>query len=271
MEGLIEPWKSEAPTWDVHQLHCGTSRAFLLIVMRAAAFLIVSFVLLAAGCPGSAQDPLVMGIGSGDAVAACHVDSDCVAAAAKCCDCPTYATPRTDSSIDACGGVTCPSSTCPQNVRPACTEGRCELACVAMACSASCSDGFVVDGSGCLTCGCAQVQVRECTAAGDCTRVAADCCGCAHGGLDTAVPTPNVASYQGGLACPSSPSCPAGNSCPAELAPACVQGVCDLVLPLPAAACGRLDLPGCPSGQICTVNANSTATAQAVGVCVPAT
>ncbi|CAN5498982.1 hypothetical protein BH11MYX1_BH11MYX1_30850 [soil metagenome] len=239
--------------------------------MRFAALFIV---LLAAGCPGSAQDAAAEGgglHGPGNDVSECRVDGDCAAAAAKCCDCPTYAAPNSDSSIDACAGVACPISTCPQNVRPACTEGRCELACVAMACSASCADGFVVDDNGCLTCECAQVQVRECIAPSDCRRVPADCCGCANGGLDTAVLAPNVASHQAGLGCPANPSCPAGDSCPAELTPACVQGVCDLDLPLPTAACGRPDLPGCPSGQVCTVNANSTASSHAVGVCVPAT
>jgi len=248
---------------------------FSFSVMRFAVFfMLVSAV--SAGCPSSAADASFEGGGdaggSGNAAAECSLDSDCQPAAAKCCDCPTYATPKTASDIQACAGVMCPVSTCPANVRPACSnDGRCELACVAMACTESCADGFAVDDNGCLTCQCAQVATRACLASSDCTRVAADCCGCVNGGVDTAVPTAGVASHHASLDCPSSPSCPAGNSCQADLVPACIQGACDLVAPLPAAACGRPDLPACPSAQVCTVNADSAATAQAVGECEPAT
>jgi len=241
-------------------------------VMRLA---VLFMLVVSAGCSSSATDASFVGGndagGSGNAAPECSIDSDCEPAAAKCCDCPTYATPKTASDIQACAGVMCPVSTCPANVRAACKTGRCELACVAMACNESCADGFAVDDNGCLTCQCAQVESRACLASNDCTRVAADCCGCASGGVDTAVPTAAEASHQAGLGCPASPSCPTGNSCQADLAPGCVQGACDLVAPLPAAACGRPDLPACPSGQVCTVNADSSATAQAVGICVPAT
>ena len=45
-------------------------------------------------------------------------------AAAKCCDCPTFAAPKTDPAINACAGVTCPVPTCPRTSQPACNARR---------------------------------------------------------------------------------------------------------------------------------------------------
>lgn len=209
------------------------------------------------------------GAGSGGAAPECTTANDCAFGAAKCCDCPTYAAPKHDPTINACAGVMCPVSTCPQNIQLACNTGRCELACAPMQCDLSCGDGFVVDANGCLSCACAQVTSRSCAADQDCVEAPADCCGCAKGGHDTAVLGVELAAYEAGLDCPANPSCPGNNTCDLAEGPACVQGACDLVAPAPAKACGRADLAACATGEQCVVNADPTATAHGLGVCQP--
>ena len=218
-------------------------------------------------------DETGMGSGGADGPAPqCSVDADCVLAAARCCDCPTFAMP-VDPADDICAGVTCPmpGPSCPANIHAACEQAQCALACDVVQCDQQCPDGFVIDSNGCATCACLQVTNRTCSASSDCAEVPADCCGCALGGSDTAVPSGQVASWQAGLDCPPSPSCPGVSTCDASDTPSCVQGACALAPPLPATACGRSDLPPCGSGTICTLNADAGATAQGVGVCVPAT
>jgi Antistasin family len=241
--------------------------------MRLALLLLVAL----AGCSSSFNDagPLNGDDDYGAMQAQCAVASDCIAAAAKCCDCPTYAAPRNDPAVNACGGVTCPSGpACPMNVAPSCsTEHKCVLACVAMACSNTCEDGFVVDANGCLSCECAQVESRDCLADASCAEAPADCCGCARGGADTSVPADQLATYEAELGCPSNPACPGNSSCDASEAPSCVQGACALVPALPPNACGRSDLPACTTGFVCSVNVgggDNPANDHRVGVCIEA-
>ncbi len=243
------------------------------LVMRHLAYLWLSLFALA-GCPSAQLDAAGFGndngSGTGGAAPECGAASDCAFAAAKCCDCPTYAAPRSDPGVQACLGVSCPQPTsCPANVAVACTGGRCELACAPLACAVTCADGFALDANGCLSCDCAQVGPRACLADADCVETPADCCGCVLGGRDTAVPADQLAGYQAGLGCPPNPSCPGTSTCDAGLQPACVTGGCALVPALPAGACGRDDLPGCPPGQVCMVNSpgQEAATDHAVGVC----
>ncbi|MGE0872416.1 MAG: hypothetical protein AB7P03_27930 [Kofleriaceae bacterium] len=200
----------------------------------------------------------------------CEVDDDCMTDSATCCDCPTFASRNTAS--DACSGVVCPSPmSCPANVEAVCIDQRCELACVAMVCELSCQHGFARSATGCLSCECATVADGGCSEDTQCTRTRADCCGCEHGGSDTAVLASTVATYDSGLSCPASPQCPTDtNVCNPALTPQCVQGSCELALPVPPAACGRPDLPACPEGTVCTINANEPGSAHGVGVCVAA-
>jgi len=242
------------------------------VPMRAIAVLLA----LLAACSGSQYPEGLTDIGSGEgangAAAECQTDGDCVLAAARCCDCPTFAMP-VDPAVDICAGVTCPvpGPTCAANVHAACVQSTCELACDAIECDQSCPDGFAVDASGCATCACLEVADRTCTASTDCVEVPADCCGCAKGGMDTAVPSADAPSNEAGLDCPSSPACPGVSTCQADLSPQCVQGTCALQPALPATACGRPDLPPCGAGTICALNVDPQATAQGVGVCVPPT
>ena len=230
---------------------------------------------LVAGCSGRFAGDKALGgennptAGTG-ASPECFSDSQCAAAGLKCCDCPTYAIPTTDPAAQACGGVMCPSMTCPDNVRAACEGGQCVLACQPLACSLTCADGYAIDASGCEECACAATPGPQggCTSDGDCVRTRADCCGCSGGGTDTAVLATEQASYDGSLMCPAQPACSGTGTCAPDLAPACVQGSCELVSPLPAGACGRPDLPACPSGQTCTLNAVDAATQRGVGVCM---
>jgi hypothetical protein len=91
------------------------------------------------------------------------------------------------------------------------------------------------------------------------------------GGFDTAMPANQVAAYEAQLMCSASPSCPQVDTCAPDLAARCIAGECSLVSGgLPANACGRPDLPACPTGEACTVNVNDQATMQGVGVCQPA-
>lgn len=238
----------------------------LLFVMLVAAL---------AGCSaGGAGDKVLAGTDSGSggggegAIPECSADSDCATAGLKCCDCPTYAVPARDPAVNACMGVTCPASTCPDNVRAACTGGQCVLACKPLACGLTCADAYMIDATGCEECACAAPTAGACASDGDCVRVRADCCGCAGGGADTAVASGDAAAHDAALMCPSNPSCTGVDTCAADLAPACVQGACELVSPLPAGACGRPDLMACPQGQICTLNADAGATDRGLGVCM---
>ena len=241
--------------------------------MRVAFLLIV---VTLAGCPGGLADLKQSpgddnGSGEG-ALPECSADSQCVAAAAKCCDCPTFAVPATDPAHDACLGVTCPmpGPTCPANLSPACKQGACVLACKPSTCEMSCADGFATDANGCVVCACAQVDQRACVADTDCARVRADCCGCQRGGSDTSVPLAEAAAHDADLMCPQTPACPGLDTCPADLVPRCVQGACELISGgLPSNACGRPDLMACVNGDACTINYDDAATAQGVGVCVP--
>jgi hypothetical protein len=256
----------------------GYTPARLLLIHPSFMRFPLRIVLLLAGCPSSLRDAGSLSGddgGFGDAPAQCAVASDCVAAAAKCCDCPTYAVPKNDPAVNACGGVTCPPGpACPMNVAPSCNDAhQCVLACVAMTCSNTCDDGFVVDANGCLSCECAQVGARECLADANCAETPADCCGCALGGADTSVPADQLGTYASELGCPSNPSCPGNNSCDASNAPACVQGGCALVPALPTNACGRTDLPTCAVGSACTINVgggDNPSNDHRVGVCVQA-
>lgn len=246
--------------------------------MRLALFALLSVL---AGCPGPleqrAADEQNPGSstgdddGAGNAPAECQVASDCAAAGPKCCDCPTHAVPVTDPAYQACANVDCPTPSCGSPMEAACEGGRCVLVCSPVACDSSCADGFATDANGCLTCACAARTANECIADADCARVRDDCCGCARGGMDTAVPASEVAAHEAALMCPQNPSCPDVDTCAPELAARCIAGACTLVAgALPANACGRPDLPACPTGEVCTLNASDQATMQGVGVCLPA-
>ena len=242
--------------------------------MRLVAFAIM---LALAGCPGDLQrDALEDDSGSGSEGASpgeCRVSADCAPAGAKCCDCPTHAIPTTDPAYRACSAVDCPTLQCGSPMQAECNLGQCVLVCSPVECpQASCTDGFQTDDNGCLICDCALGSAAgECAFDTDCVRVRADCCGCPLGGEDTAVPMAQVTAYEAQLNCPPNPSCPGVDTCSADLAPRCVQGTCALVSgALPPNACGRADLPPCPPGDVCVINASDPATMLGVGVCQPA-
>lgn len=210
--------------------------------------------------------------GGGAGLSSCVIDDDCATAAATCCECPTFAVGLGDPSSRACDGVTCdPQDTCPNNVRAACEDSQCVLACVELACATECPDGYAIDPmTGCLSCTCAAPALAGCAVDGDCVQTRADCCGCAAGGADIAVLATDRAAYDAGLMCPAAPLCPAVDVCEPEAAPRCIQGRCELTTgSLPAGACGRPDLPDCPAGTVCTVNANDLANEYGVGLCAP--
>lgn len=216
----------------------------------------------------------------------CFVDEDCLLAGPTCCDCPSYALPLSSGWGDTCANVDCPM---PGPMDPgACTPlvARCELgACIAtcapVACDMSCAEGFLVDANGCLTCACNQgPALPTCMQDSDCVEVPADCCGCARGGIDTAVPASIAQEYVDSLMCPPDPTlgaCPDVDTCEPGRVPRCRDYQCALVGPNdpgwpepPPGACGRPDLPPCPTGQVCVLNQNSDAGPLGLGVCQPA-
>lgn len=243
--------------------------------MRAPLLAIAALVLAAsAACVGSvgltAEPDLDDGAGS-PSPSFCIDDSDCVPAAATCCECPTFAVTRGDPVARACSSVECPKDDCAQNVTTRCNgDQRCELVCKPFACDQAgppCAYGYATDANGCLSCECAVPEPNGCVADVDCARTRADCCGCAQGGDDTAVLVAERSSYDAMLMCGPSPACPGIDVCTSD-EPTCVQGRCDLISPdLPADACGRADLPPCGGGRLCLVNVNDQANMHGVGVC----
>lgn len=212
--------------------------------------------------------------GSGsDEPAECGSAGDCALAATMCCECPAFAVPVEDPAHTACEDVQCtPAPTCPNNVTAACVTGRCVLACEQMACAASCADGYAIDSTtGCLSCTCAAPPSPTCSVDSDCVRTRADCCGCLHGGEDTAVPTADQASFDASLDCPSNPTCPSADSCAAGLTARCVEGACELAPATPTGACGSASLATCPTGQACMINVDSMASQLGLGVCMSST
>lgn len=242
--------------------------------MRGAVRLpLLTLVVLLAACPATrdvgsapADDDGVLG-----PQPRCTGDADCALAAATCCECPAFAVDRADPTLTACSGVQCPNdgTTCADNVRAACEAGQCTLACVALACAESCPGGFAMDPTGCLACACAAADPGGCTRDADCVETRAACCGCAQGGADTAVLATEQASFDASLGCGPSPTCPAVDVCEPGAAPRCLQGRCELSSAggLPPGACGRPDLPACPAGTVCLINADDLASQQGVGVC----
>jgi hypothetical protein len=206
------------------------------------------------------------GNGSGGGInAECSINADCALAAAKCCDCPTFAVPLSDPAHSACEAVSCPANSCPANTRAACESGQCVLQCAPLACTLSCSGGYAIDPTGCLECACAEPPAApQCNADADCVRTRADCCGCTLGGKDTAVASTDQAAYDASLGCPADPACPGGDTCVAGTEPRCIEGLCELAMPTPANACTGT----CPTGQSCVINADPSATMQGLGVCM---
>lgn len=245
--------------------------------MRIALLAIAAAV---SGCVGMYEDAATAG--EGDAPGQCQVDVDCVLAGPSCCDCPTYATPVDSGWLETCGNVDCvpptDGSCAPLVAR--CDHGACVAACAPVTCDTSCPAGYAADASGCLTCACAGGGApAQCQLDTDCVQVHADCCGCARGGVDTAVPLAEAAAYTAALGCPADPTqvaCPEVSTCAPDVGPRCIAGQCQLgdssLGPpmLPPGACGRDDLPPCPTGQVCQLNADPAGNPLGVGVCVPA-
>jgi hypothetical protein len=210
----------------------------------------------------------------------CATAADCIVASTTCCGCGEYAMPD-DGLADSCEDVPCdpdPSADCPPLIA-ACVDGVCTTACQAITCDLSCPAGFAIDGAGCLSCQCASgpPSDAECSIDADCAQVPADCCGCARGGADTAVPVDQVTSFGESLMCPADPgdaACPEVDVCDPALAAHCEAGRCVLsdafdIDEVPP-TCGRPDLPPCPTGTVCVLNADSEASMEGLGTCQPA-
>jgi hypothetical protein len=212
-------------------------------------------------------------------IAECATAADCTGAAASCCECPTYAVSRASGWDDSCEEVCeSPPSSC--SAAPACAAGTCVLQCLPVTCGLTCPDGFAADSVGCLSCACgggSPLPPAECAIDADCVQVPADCCGCAAGGADTAVPAGEAESFDDGLGCGTMEACPGVNVCDPEVVPRCLGGACALAAPpatdepdpVPTGYCGSPDLPACPAGQVCVLNdpAAMDATAAGLGIC----
>jgi hypothetical protein len=241
---------------------------------------IVGFCLaVAAGCfPRAAEQAGNDDADDGDpGLLLCASDADCVGAGASCCACPEYAVHRDSPFAQACEDLDCPAPdpmVC-GSLEPRCgSDGTCALACRAITCELAppCSGGFAVDADGCLACECATGLSPECVLDTDCVRVPADCCGCAQGGADTAVPGSLEQEHRDGLGCPPSPVCPGVDVCDPTAVVTCAAGRCTFgasgaPMEVPDDACGTPELPECPPGQMCVLNSDPEATLAGVGVC----
>lgn len=242
------------------------------------------------GCFGSASELSAVGDDNptdpapGQSPGSCFRNEDCVLTAPTCCECPTMATSLSDPKLEACASVDCDTdlSVCATNVEAACDlaqGGQCILACAPLGCLA-CPDGspgYFEEANGCLSCTCATppAAAPACVSDGDCSRVRADCCGCAQGGEDTAVATADAASFDSALGCTSNSQCPGQANateatCEPDFLPRCVAGSCELLdAAMPVDACGRSDLPACTGGKVCTINVDPAASSYGLGICLP--
>lgn len=244
--------------------------------------LVLSVVLSASACVIARESA---GVNDDDDVAPeqCFADTDCVLAGPTCCDCPTHALPASTGWADSCANVDCPMPA--PEAPPMCTPmvarcdfGVCTATCGPIACDMTCAQGFAPDASGCLTCACNVMPLQPtCELDDDCVEVPADCCGCARGGANTAVPRTIADQHVEGLGCPTEPSmgaCPDVSTCDPLRVPRCRDRQCALIGPndpgwpmVPRGACGRPDLPPCPVGEVCVLNQNSEAGPLGLGVC----
>lgn len=247
--------------------------------LSSPALLALGLALAASACIGALESGLATD-DDGLAPEQCFADADCVLAGPTCCACPTYATPVTSGWADSCANVDCmPPVGCTELVAR-CDFGRCLAACAPVACDLTCGQGFAPDATGCLTCTCNSMPAPpSCELDDDCVAVPADCCGCARGGVDTAVPRALVDEHLAGLGCPTDPTvgaCPDVTTCDPSQVPRCLDHQCALLGPNdpawpepPPGACGRPDLPPCPDGQICVLNRDGEAGPLGLGVCEP--
>jgi hypothetical protein len=239
---------------------------------------LVLAILLVAGCDYAAENAAVDDRDGDDAAGAgeCVTADDCTLAQTTCCGCDDYGVPSWDAGNEGCDLVECPEpapSGCP-SVVPACVDGACTLACAPTTCELSCTGGFATDAAGCLTCDCAQEPAApECAGDADCVRVPADCCGCAGGGSDTAVPASEAEDFGASLECPPDPACPDIDVCDADLVARCAGGQCVLDGGAPPGdrppPCGSPELPPCPEGTVCVLNAETDSSMDGLGVCQP--
>lgn len=240
---------------------------------------LLAIVLLVTACVGgvsaneASDDDNSPDPGQAPPFSTCFDSSQCVPAAATCCECPTFATNTDDPKVRVCEDVECPATSCAETVEASCNlaTNECELSCRPMQCDLTCADGFAIEANGCLSCACAgpPMTADACTVDTDCARTRGDCCGCENGGIDTAVPEALLGSFDGGLMCPADPACPGVNTCSSAEAPRCVQGQCALLPDEPGNACGRPELPACAPNEVCTVNASDQANLYGVGLCTP--
>ena len=212
------------------------------------------------------------GAGSPEALE-CGIAADCVPAGSTCCECPAFAVPVGSGYDEACSDVACdPAPSGCALTETACVEGRCQLVCSAVVTEMVCDTGFARDDFGCLVDACDVAgETPDCDGDQDCVQVPADCCGCAMGGSDTAVPAGSEDEHADGLACPPDPSCPGVDVCDPGSEPRCIAGTCQLVATsgsdggVPSVLCGTADSPPCPEGQVCVLNHPDAPDASQVG------
>lgn len=265
-------------------------RCFILTgIVRFVVRLSLAAVLAVAGCTSSSGENLAAdedrdddgsdsgggGAGGSPENVECQIAADCVPANSTCCECPAFAVPAASGYDEACADVACdpPPSGCAAT-EPSCLLGRCELVCMQVLTERTCETGFARDDFGCLLDACADSGgAAECDRDDDCVEVPADCCGCASGGSDTAVPAGTQDEYHDSLECPPAPSCPGVNVCDPASVPRCLGGTCQLVTPpmdpddgnTPSILCGTADSAPCPEGQVCVLNHPDAPDATQVG------
>ena len=166
---------------------------------------------------------------------------------------------------------------CPSDVEAVLRSRRtASLACVADACDRPAPTGYAIDATGCLSCAVrGGPPAPPCSVDTDCVRAPADCCGCARGRQDTAVPAAEARRVRRAARLPRPAGLPRGStSAIRRRRHAASQGRCELARaarrhrPMPdvvAPTCRRA-----PSGETCVINtADATEGQPASGsVCV---
>jgi hypothetical protein len=198
--------------------------------------------------------------------------SDCLLVATTCCGCPDVVvlagSPEERDLAAACDDVECPEpppEACPPLPVTCDADGACAVGCPESTCDLDCGTGFALDALGCQLCECAPTSPGECAQDVDCVAVPADCCGCARGGADVAVPAADAAAWLDALACDPDKACPDIDVCDPAAEARCLGGACVLGPPSAELACGGA--ADCPPGADCVIGADEDG--DGLGVCRP--
>jgi len=153
-----------------------------------------------------------------------------------------------------------PGPTCAKILAPACDHGMCTLACAPTACACRAAPAFSTDAKRLLDLRVRGDRCASCIADTDCTRrCRQDCCGCVHGGKDTAVANGDALAHEPADV-PAKSLLPRGRymsgGSRAAVRAGCLRADLGRFARQPV---GRPDLMDCASVDECTLDLDATA------------